>query len=319
MPGIVEAGPSQCEMDLQRDTSAAASPAGRASSLALSILAGCVRRGGPAPSEYAQVTAALSVLSFDKVAPERVAAVLAPTLTPACLHGWAFLRPLGRIGDHVITERILTGAVSSDPRLAAWDAFCHAQPVAQAIRNRSAHLHGLLARLDDLRPLGATVLVAGSGAAHDVHAYLAAHPESRLRVTCAEGHAAAAALAEARCQDLRQTVTVVPQDVSGLRLRSRFDLVWAPAHGCCLDDRAWVAQASRLYDLVAPDGALVLADIAAANPSRPYLEVVAGWFLVHRTVDQLRALAHATAGPDASVAVDRESEGACLFTRIGGG
>lgn len=304
-------------MDRQRETSASASPAGhRTSALALSILAGCVRRGGPAPSEYPQVTAALSVLSIDKVSPERVAEVLAPTLTPECLHGWAYLRPLGRIGDHVVTERILTGAVSSDPRLAAWDAFCQAQPVARAVRRRSAHLHDLLGRLDARRPLGAAVLVAGSGAASDVHGYLAAHPESRLQVTCAEGHAAAAALAEARCRNLRQTVTVVPQDVPGLRLRNRFDLIWAPAHGCCLDDRAWVVQASRLYDLVAPDGALVVGDVATANPSRPYLEVVARWFLAHRTADQLAALAHATAGPDASVRVDREPEGAGLFTRI---
>lgn len=304
-------------MDLQRDAPDSPSPRGhRTSALALSILAGCVRRGGPVPSEYPQVTAVLSVLSIDRVSPERVAEVLAPTLTPECLHGWAYLRPLGRIGDHVVTERILTGAVSTDPRLAAWDAFCQAQPVARAVRNRSARLHELLGRLDDRRPLGAAVLVAGSGAAHDVHAYLAAHPESRLRVTCTEGHPPAAALAEARCRDLRQAVTIVPHEVEALRLRSRFDLVWAPAHGCCLDDRAWVALASRLYDLVAPDGALVVADVAAANPSRPYLEVVAGWFLAHRTADHLAALAHATAGPDAAVRVDGEPEGACLFTRI---
>lgn len=290
----------------------------RTSALALSILAGCVRRGGPAIEEYPQVAAALSVLHIDKVAAERVAEVLAPTLTPQCLHGWAYLRPHGLPGDHVVIERLQTGFVTPDPRLAAWDTFCQAQPVARAIRNRTTYFHELLARLDERRPHAAAVLVAGSGAAHDVHTYFTTHPESRIAITCVDGNGQAVALAEARCRELRQSVTVLHQDVAAMRHRGAYDLVWAPAHGCCLDDRAWVAQASRLYDLVASGGELVVGNVAAANPSRPYLEVVARWQLAHRTAEQLATLAHATAGPDAVVRVEREAEGALLFTRIAG-
>ncbi|MGE0123311.1 MAG: hypothetical protein AB7U25_10270 [Vicinamibacterales bacterium] len=303
-------------MDVHGDIAAGLSRPTRTSSLALSILAGCVRRGGPGAAEHAQVAAALSVLSIDRVAPERITEVLAPTLTPECLHGWAHLRPLGHLGDHVLVERILSGAVSDDPRLAGWDAFCHAQPIAKAIRRRAATCRTYCAQLDDQRPLGGSVLVTGAGAAHDLHAYLTAHPQSRLRVTCVEGHAQAAAAVDVLAATVRQPMTVVAQDVATLRLRQQFELVWAPTHGCCLDDRAWVGLASRLYERVAPGGALVLGNVAAGNPSRPYLEVVAGWFLSYRAADQLADLAQATAGPEARVTIEREPEGAYLFVRI---
>jgi extracellular factor (EF) 3-hydroxypalmitic acid methyl ester biosynthesis protein len=244
-------------------------PAGsRTSALALSILAGCVRRGGPTSAEYPQLAAALSVLCIDKVAPEQVSEVIGPTLTPDHLHGWAYLRPYGVIGDHALIDRILTRDVSSDPRIAAWDEFFQAQPAAQAVRNRRAYFHDLLARLDARKPLGATVLVIGCGAGREVHEYLTLHTESRLLVTCVDGDAQAAALADARLRGLRQPVTVLQQEPRALRLRGPFDLVWAPAHGTCLDDRHWVAVASRLYALVAPGGEAVFGNISAANPSR---------------------------------------------------
>ena len=304
-------------MEICRRDDAVSAPTGtRTSALALSILAGCVRRGGPTPSEYPQLSAALSVLSIDKVAPERVAEVLAPTLSPDYLHGWAYLRPHGRPGDHVIVDRLLAREVSRDSRVAAWDEFCQGQAAARAIRNRAIYFHELLEHLETRQPLGAPVLVAGCGAGREVRDYLVAHPESRLQITCADGNAPAAALTEERCRGLRQPVTVVPQEAASLKARSRYALVWAPAHGCCLDDRTWVTLASHLYDLVAPGGELVLGNIAAANPSRAYLEVVARWFLVHRTAEELAELAHATAGRDAVVRVEREPEGAYLFTRV---
>lgn len=292
-------------------------PAGsRTSALALSILAGCVRRGGPTSAEYPQLAAALSVLCIDKVAPEQVSEVLGPTLTPDHLHGWAYLRPYGVIGDHALLNRVLTREVSSNPRVAAWDEFFQAQPAAQAVRNRRVYFHDLLHRLEARKPLGASVLVVGCGAGREVHEYLTLHPESRLLVTCVDGDAQAAALADARLRGLRQPVTVLHQEPRALRLRGPFDLVWAPAHGSCLDDRHWVAVASRLYALVAPEGEAVLGNVSAANPSRPYLEVVTRWFLAYRTADDVAALAHATAGPDAVVRVEREPLGAYLFTRV---
>lgn len=290
----------------------------RTSALALSILAGCVRRGGPAPSEYPQVAAALSVLCIDKVAPEQVGDVLGPTLTPDHLHGWAYLRPHGVIADHALIDRVLTRDVSPDPRIAAWDEFFQSQPAAQAVRNRAVYFHDLLGRLEANRPLGATVLVVGCGAAREVYDYLTLHPESRLLVTCVDGDAQAVALADARLHSLRQPVTVLRQELRALRLRGPFDLVWAPAHGCCLDDRHWVALASRLYDVVAPAGEAVLGNVSTANPSRSYLEVVMRWFLAYRTADDVAALAHATAGPEAIVRIEREPLGVYLFTRVAG-
>jgi extracellular factor (EF) 3-hydroxypalmitic acid methyl ester biosynthesis protein len=315
-PASVSGGMADLESASQQGTQGSTRAGSRTSALALSILASCVRRGGPAPAEYPQVAAALSVLCIDQVAPEQVGEVLGPTLTPDHLHGWAFLRPYGVIGDHALVDRVLTRHVSTDPRITAWDEFFQAQPAAQAVRNRAVYFHELLARLEARQPLGATVLVAGCGAGRELHDYFAAHPESRLQVTCVDADAQAVALADARFREVRQPVTVLRQEPRALRLRSRFDLVWAPGHGSCLDDRHWVAVASRLYDLVAPDGEAVLGNVSAANPSRPYLEVVARWFLAYRTADDVAALAHATAGPEAVVRVEREPLGAYLFTRL---
>jgi extracellular factor (EF) 3-hydroxypalmitic acid methyl ester biosynthesis protein len=289
----------------------------RTSALALSILAGCVRRGGPRPSEYPQVSAALSVLSIDRVPPEQVAEVLAPTLTPDTLHGWAYLRPHGVVADHVLIDRVLAREVSADPLATAWDEFFQAQPVAQAVRNRAAYFHSLLSRLETRRPQGGAVLVAGCGSAREVADYLTGHPDSRLRLTATDAAPPAVARAEARCRGLRQPVTVLLEDPGGLGPRGRFDLVWAPAHGGCFDNHQWVAQAKRLHGLVAPGGEVVLGDLSTAGPSRPYLEVMLRWRLAYRSAEDVAALAHDAAGPDAVVRIEREPLGAYLFTRIG--
>jgi extracellular factor (EF) 3-hydroxypalmitic acid methyl ester biosynthesis protein len=291
----------------------------RTSALALAILAGCVRRGGPAPPEYPQVSAALSVLSIDQVPAELVAEVLAPTLTPNTLHGWAFLRPHGVIADHVLIDRVLTRDTSADPQVSAWDEFFQAQPVAHAVRNRAVYFHGLLSRLERRRPQGAAVLVAGCGSAREVVDYLTGHPESRLQLTCVDTDAAAVAVAAAGCRGLRQPVTVLHQDSRALAQRGHFDLVWAPAHGGCLDDRQWVAAARRLCDLAAPGGEVVLGDLSTAGPSRPYLDVMLRWPLSYRCAEDVAALAHDTAGPEAVVRVEREPLGVYLFTRIAAG
>jgi len=95
-----------------------------------------LQRGGPEPAEYRLLAAIFANAARSAESAERVREALAPTMTTQCIHGHGFLKPRGYAGDYEIIDRIYTGWESSDPALAKWDAFFHAQPAPAAVRNR---------------------------------------------------------------------------------------------------------------------------------------------------------------------------------------
>jgi extracellular factor (EF) 3-hydroxypalmitic acid methyl ester biosynthesis protein len=82
---------------------------------------------------------------------------------------------------------------------------------------------------------------------------------------------------------------------NALRFRSedKFDLVWSSGLFDYLNNKTFVFLARRLKELLSSSGLLVLGNFASQNPSRPYMELVGEWFLVHRTRQELLRLAEA--------------------------
>ena len=54
-------------------------------------------------------------------------------------------------------------------------------------------------------------------------------------------------------------------------------------------DRLSVAVAGRMLSAVTPGGEIVIGNFAVGDPSQAYMEL-GGWFLHHRTADELKVL-----------------------------
>jgi len=66
------------------------------------------------------------------------------------------------------------------------------------------------------------------------------------------------------------------------------------------------------------DGELVIGNFSDSNPTRNYMEIIAEWFLHHRSKEKLITLAHECGLPTSSISVQQEPMGVNLFlhTRV---
>ena len=281
----------------------------------LERLADVVRRGGPEPSEYAGVAEWFRSLRAMEDA-GAVAVVFAPTLTPDCIHGYGHLKPRGYAGDFEMIDRIYTGWVSPNPRLARWDLFFHAQPAPRAVRNRKEFFKGILRRLDESQREGSTVLNVGCGPGRDVAEYFQDMPGSRLRVLSIDLDADAIRHAETLSRPFADRAVFACENVFRYTPEAKYDLVWAAGLFDYFSDRLFVRVAKRLLSAVRGGGELVIGNFGPDNSSRTYMEVLGQWHLEHRSMEKLLSLAADAGIAPNSVRVEQEPEGVNLFLRI---
>lgn len=238
-------------------------------------------------------------------------------LEATTLQGRAFRKPRGYAGDFEMIDLIYRRASCPDARLTRWDDAWQAHGAAQAVRNRKSYFLALLDRLVARHGPGAEpeVLDIASGPARDVAEHLVERPASRCRFTCLDLDAEAITFARALIATTGAAERV--QFVHGNALRwqtgQQFDLVWSAGLFDYLPDRLFVRLLERLWERVRPDGELVVGNFDPANPSRPYMELLGDWHLIHRTGEQLLDLAGEAGLPAASLSVGREPLGINLF------
>lgn len=93
------------------------------------------------------------------------------------------------------------------------------------------------------------------------------------------------------------------------------DVVYTAGLFDYLSDRASNRLIQRLYNLLKPGGLLIVGNFGTYNPQRFIMEYGAEWFLIHRSEDDLMALARGL--PDnPEMIVEKEPEGVNLFLNI---
>jgi extracellular factor (EF) 3-hydroxypalmitic acid methyl ester biosynthesis protein len=280
-------------------------------------IAALVERGGPAPEDFAaldRVMRLLPELSGHDVG--RLRAAFGDALdNPATLQGFAYLKPRGYPGDFEIIDRIYERHVNHEERLASWDRYFHAQPAAQAVRNRKDYFHALLDRhAARVRPL--RVLNLASGPGRCMAEWLEAHRDADVSFTCIELDAAAIQHARELTRPFAERVTFREQNLLRFTPLARYDLIWAAGICDYLTESVVTRLVRRLRPALAPGGELVLGNFSGANPSRPYMEILGEWRLHHRSAHALRQIAHHAGIPAEAVTIGAEPEGVNLFLHI---
>jgi extracellular factor (EF) 3-hydroxypalmitic acid methyl ester biosynthesis protein len=98
-------------------------------------------------------------------------------------------------------------------------------------------------------------------------------------------------------------------------LEGSYDLIYSAGLFDYLRDRTARAAAARLVAALAPGGQAVIGNFAAANPTRPLMELFLDWPLHHRSADDLHRI---FAGLGNGMAVEQEATGVNLFAVLSG-
>lgn len=234
-------------------------------------------------------------------------------LTTNTLQGFVISRPHGYAGDFELIDRIYRYWTSPDPALARWDAYAHARPACQSVRNRKRYFIETMRAL--YRERGElSILDVGSGPGRDVRELLEAEPVG-IRVDCLDQDARAIAHARRVIGEHAAQVDFIQANALRFVAGERYDVVWSAGLFDYLSDRLFVRLLTRLLKMARPDGEVIVGNFSLNNPSRPYMEF-GHWCLNHRSARTLTDLAiRAGANPD-QVRVEQEPEGINLFLRV---
>jgi hypothetical protein len=83
-----------------------------------------------------------------------------------------------------------------------------------------------------------------------------------------------------------------------------------------LDDDSAAALLSRFRQALRPQGQAWVFNFAPQNPSRAYMEWIGNWYLIYRTVEQMRQLAERAGIPQQQAVISAESSGINLYWQI---
>jgi extracellular factor (EF) 3-hydroxypalmitic acid methyl ester biosynthesis protein len=243
----------------------------------------------------------------------------------------ALEKPLGYAGDYEMMNMLYRDPAEGETLLGKALNLCFTdEPAAQANKNRIAYLGRLIRRTLEQRPDGRVRIASlGCGPAREIETLLAESPElgQRLEIAlidqeeraiayCERTLAPLAAQTGARIQFIREGLrSLLTKDCLSEKL-GHCGLIYSAGLFDYLDDRLFSRIIGVLYEALDDGGDVVIGNVAAHNPSRWIMEYFAEWFLIHRTPEQLRALAAGLTPSPSLLHVEAEPTGINLFLHV---
>jgi extracellular factor (EF) 3-hydroxypalmitic acid methyl ester biosynthesis protein len=242
----------------------------------------------------------------------------------------AAAKPLGYAGDYEMMDMLYREHAEGSSLFGkALNMYAAQEAGARAAINRV----DLLARL--IRDLAAAssgrvrIASVGCGSAREIEVTLLRWPElgPRLDVALIDQEEGSIACCErkltplanqtgARVQFIRETIgrLIVAQDLS--KALGPRELIYSAGLFDYLHDRSFSALLGALYAALVPGGQLAVGNMSVDNPSRYAMEYFTGWFLLHRTGDQLMSLGRGLAPAPSHLEVGAEPLGINLFLHV---
>ncbi len=282
-----------------------------------------VKAGGPLIDDYASIADTFSRLHSacyrevngfsEMVKPIRALELFLQThrevfRTTATMQGFAYSKPRGYAGDFEMIERIYDRVISCDERFSRWDEFFHAGAAPNAVRNRADYIHNILAK----KAYG-SMLSLGCGSACDLSR--TNQGGSLNRLTLIDADADAIAKARKNLTNPNIDYTFLHKNVFRMRLEETYDIVWSAGLFDYLNEKMAVHLLRKVRDVMTEGGEVVVGNFSKNNPSRPYMELVGEWLLIHRTEEEMAGLMIAAGFNAASVTVESDATGVNLFAR----
>ena len=255
-----------------------------------------VAQGGPQEKDYpdlnAWLTRAHALSSGGQLSDQEQSELIAAfgdAMSLETIQGCALNKPHGYAGDFEIIDKIYQHHVSPNPALAKWDLYFHQLHAPIAVRNRKDYFHGLLDSLP--RDTESRILKVGIGPGRSMFEWLSANPQSPAVFDCLDIDPNAIRYATELNQAFLDRINFIRTNALRFTPSRKYPLIWAAGIFDYFDDDTFKTLLTRLYAYVSPGGQLVVGNFNDINPSRPYMEFGAAWFLHHRSAAQLMDLA----------------------------
>jgi extracellular factor (EF) 3-hydroxypalmitic acid methyl ester biosynthesis protein len=255
---------------------------------------------------------------------------LRPFLTQSPFLRRALEKPLGYAGDYEMMNMLYRDPIEGETLLGQALNVCFTtEPAAEANKNRIAYI-GQLIRVALAEHRGRVRIASlGCGPSREIEALLTSSPElggrldialidqeERAIAQCERTLAPLAAKTGARIKFIRESLrTLLTRDLLSEKLGQR-ELIYSAGLFDYLDDRMFSRITSVLYEALSEGGRLAIGNVAAHNPSRWVMEYFSEWFLIHRSAEQLKALAGGLTPRPRRLDVDAEPSGVNLFLLI---
>ncbi len=275
------------------------------------------RRNGPQEADYNLFEANVRLLhATDHIQGKQfssaIRAALGEALSTSTMQGLALCKPNGYAGCFEIIDRIYTEYRSPNPALSAWDDYFQSKEPARAVRNRKAYFADWFS--ERVRDRGhRSLLNLASGPGRDLAEAMAMLGDNPCEVTCVDQDERAITYATTLCQPWLDSIQFEQANALRYRPQRRFDLVWSAGLFDYLPDRLFVRLLTRMKSWVNSGGEVVVGNFSPTNPSRPYMELVMDWVLIHRTPEDLLRLATDAGFKSSALRVGSEPLGVNLF------
>ncbi len=239
---------------------------------------------------------------------------------PQTVGAMALLKPHGYAGDFEVIDAIYHSRLAGEVNQRPWDEFFHQQAAPVAVRNRKSYfqrttssaLHVAVARGDQtLR-----VLNIASGPGRDMHEWLTANPAAPVQFDCVELDSNAIAFASDLCADHASRIRFHRANALRFRPQDLYHLCWSSGLFDYLSDGLFVRVLRTLIKHTLPGGEVVIGNFGSYNPSRPYMELLGDWKLIHRGPEHLRQLALEAGARPEDITVGREPACVNLFLHL---
>ncbi len=285
-----------------------------------------VKKGGPNPSEYHEFADWLEtvheehkkgILSNEDL--KILRNEMGEALSILTLQGFVFNKPHGYPGDYEIIEKIYLEHTSSDPQLRKWDLYFQLQKAPIAVRNRIKYFIALLNSVESLKNNNTKkrVLNLASGPGRDLFNFFSQTKDnSDVLIDNVEFDPLAISFAKNLCADYLKNIEFLHTNAFDFTTNNNYRFIWSAGLFDYLNDKKFVFLLKRISALLEKDGEIVVGNFSTKNPTKPYMEIVGDWQLIHRTSEQLTALAKACGFKDSNIRIGQEPESVNLFLHM---
>lgn len=234
--------------------------------------------------------------------------------TQDTIMGHSRLKPMGYSGDYLLIERIYKRAKSYHAKYHKWDSFSLELHAAEAVRNRKEYFKDtLLTHIGKHEPEPLHLLNVASGPARDLaELYELINPEM-LVTTCVDIDSRAIDYAKVVTQKYAHQIEFVNRNIIRYKPEKKFDVIWSAGLFDYFDDKMFVFVLSKFKEWITPTGSVIVGNFNTENPTRTYMEEFGDWHLIHRTQEELIALAQQAGFATQRCFIDSEPLNVNLF------
>lgn len=237
----------------------------------------------------------------------------------------SYRKPRGYAGDYLTIDMVYDDEPGGEGRLGPLiDRWFLDIPASRAVKNRRPLLAGIIGDLAaEQGPTPLRVTSLASGPARELLDALGTEDAVRLLATCLDIDADALLYAHAAAEraGVADQFRFVHANVVKLALgRDTIalddqDLIYSVGLIDYLRDDLVVALLDWIHERLRPGGTVLVGNFDPANPSKPFMDHILDWKLIHRTADDLRALFERSRFADSPVHIRTEATGINLFAR----